>query len=118
MENNLITQSKISDTVLVVNPGKSLDNNNAHELVAIITKAQETGYKYIIIDMTLLEFISSAGVGAILGAIETSREAGGDIILCNVAEVIRHVLEVLDLIDYLTIKDNLQEAGASCEVYK
>ena len=116
MENKPISQRKLDDATLVINPGSILDNNNAHEMVGIITTAQDEGYKYIIIDMTDLEFISSAGVGAILGTIETSREAGGDIILCNAAESIIHVLEVLDLAEYLTIKNNFEDAASLCSV--
>jgi len=111
-----ISREKLNDFTLVVNPGSVLDNNNAYEMVEIITAAQDNDYKYIILDMADLEFISSAGVGAILGTIETSRESGGDIILCNAAESIVHVLEVLDLAEYLTIKNNLEEAANLCSV--
>ncbi|MBN1212022.1 MAG: STAS domain-containing protein [candidate division Zixibacteria bacterium] len=114
MGNKPISQKKLNDFTLVINPGSVLDNNNAHEMVEIITVAQDKGFKNIILDMTDLEFISSAGVGSILGTIETSREAGGDIILCNAAESILHVLEVLDLADYLTVKNNLEEAASLC----
>ena len=111
-----ISRDKLNDFTLLVNPGSVLDNNNAYEMVEIITVAQDNGYKYIILDMADLEFISSAGVGAILGTIETLREAGGDIILCNAAESIIHVLEVLDLAEYLTVKNNLEEAASLCGV--
>ena len=50
-----------------------------------------------------LEFLSSAGVGSMLGTVEVSREMGGDIVLCGPSEKIVHILEVLDLCDYLTI---------------
>ena len=116
MENKPITEKKHNDFTLIINPGSVLDNNNAHEMVDVITAAQDKGYKYIIIDMANLEFISSAGVGAILGTIETSREAGGDIILCNAAKTILHVLQVLDLAEYLTIKNNLKDAAQLCNV--
>jgi len=101
---------------VLLNPGRVLDNNNAHEMVEVITKIQEAGYKYIIVDLGDLEFLSSAGVGSILGTIEISREVGGDIVLCNVRPTILHVLEVLDLADYLTVKADPQEAATVCGV--
>jgi anti-anti-sigma factor len=106
MNNMNIEQKILSPEAIILNPGESLDNNNAHIMVDAIAKAQASGYKYIIIDMARLGFISSAGVGSILGTVEESREKGGDIILCNVSETIRQILTVLDLTDYLTIRIN------------
>jgi anti-sigma B factor antagonist len=102
------------DTV-VFHPGKRLDNTNAHEMVNAITAAQKDGYRFIIVDMSDLEVLSSAGVGSILGTVETSREMQGDIILCNVSSTILHVLQVLDLADFLTVKTTVQDAVATCE---
>jgi len=109
-------QKVLKDDTLLINPGRVLDNNNAHEMVEIITKAQEGGYKFIIVDLAQLEFLSSAGVGSILGTIEISREAGGDIILCNLRPTIFHVLEVLDLVDYLTVREDTKEAASVCGI--
>lgn len=109
MEDSRFSQKAINDNTIVINLGKILDNNNAHEMVDFIMNLQTEGFKYIIIDMNELEFLSSAGVGSILGTIETSRENGGDIIICNIPDNIMHILQVLDLVDYLTIKTDLQE---------
>jgi anti-sigma B factor antagonist len=116
MTEQQITQATLRDDILVVNPGTSLDNTNAHEMVDIISTAQSKGFKYIIVDMADLQFISSAGVGSILGTVETSREAGGDIVMCNASESIMHVFEVLDLTEYLTIKSDKNEAAQLCGV--
>jgi len=116
MSNQGISQRPLKDDTLVICPGKTLDNNNAHEMVDIITTAQSRGFRFIILDLSALEFLSSAGVGSILGTVETSREAGGDIILCNVRESIIHVLTVLDLADYLTIKSDEAESLTVCGV--
>ena len=114
MENWQAEQKVLNDDTLMLNPGRVLDNNNAHEMVQAINKAQDDGYKYIIVDLAQLEFLSSAGVGSILGTIEASREVGGDIILCNLRPTILHVLEVLDLTDYLTVRNNTEEAVSAC----
>ncbi len=103
-------QEILNEETVIIKTGKQLDNNNAHEMVETIVSIQIEGYKFIILDMQQLEFISSAGVGSILGTIEASRELGGDIILCNASNSIIQVLEVLDLADYLTIKSDRAEA--------
>lgn len=116
VENQDISHRVLKDDTIIINPGKVLDNNNAHLMVEAINAAKAKGFKFIIMDMAKLEFLSSAGVGSILGNIETVRETGGDIILCNVPEVILHVLEVLDLADYFTIKPDEQGAATLCGI--
>jgi len=116
MDKSEFMKRVINDETIIIDSGKVLDNNNAHEMVDLISDVQEEGYKVIILNMKKLEFLSSAGVGSILGTIETSREAGGDIVLCNVSDSILHILKVLDLADYLTIKENEQKAISMCGI--
>jgi len=111
MPDTQFSQEILNKETVIIKTGKQLDNNNAHEMVETIVSIQIEGYKFIILDMLQLEFISSAGVGSILGTIEASREIGGDIILCNASNSIMQVLEVLDLADYLTIKSDRAEAA-------
>ena len=116
MSETIISKHVFNDNVILIDPGRILDNNNVHEMVDMITSAQSNSFKYIIIDMQNLEFISSAGVGSILGTVEVSRESGGDIIICNASPTILHIFEVLDLKDYLTFKNNSEEAKQFCSV--
>jgi anti-sigma B factor antagonist len=112
----MFQQRKIDDNTLVINPGRVLDNSNAHEMTRLINETQANGFKYIILDMSTLEFLSSAGVGVVLGTVGASRDAGGDIILCSLSDRILHILKILDLCDYLTIKQSEEEAQISCSV--
>jgi stage II sporulation protein AA (anti-sigma F factor antagonist) len=100
----MISDKKLGTETIVLNPGKILDNTNAHEMTEAICGAQNAGFKNIVIDMKELDFLSSAGVGSILGTVEVSRDMGGDIVLCGPSDKIVHILEVLDLCDYLTMK--------------
>jgi anti-anti-sigma factor len=104
----------LQDDVFLINPGKILDNGNAHEMVRLLTGAQTDGFRYVVLDMATLEFLSSAGVGSLLGSVDQFRELGGDIILCHVPEPIMHILKVLDLADFFTIKQNTGEAATAC----
>ncbi len=116
MSETTIKKYLLKDDIIVINPGLILDNNNVHEMVEMITEAQSNSHKFIIIDMSELEFISSAGVGSILGTVQVSREAGGDIIICNASDTILHIFEVLDLKDYLTFVSNEAEAKQFCSI--
>lgn len=116
MSDNHFESRTLRDDVLLLKLGRKLDNNNAHEMVETITNALDQGFRYLIVDMADLEFLSSAGVGSFLGTVESARATGGDIILCNVSDNINHVLTVLDVADYLTIKSDRREAGQICGV--
>jgi anti-anti-sigma factor len=110
----MISNKKIDDSTITIYPEKTLDNNNAHEMSEAIVQAQGDGFKFIILDFSGLEFISSAGVGSILGSVEIARGAGGDIILCNASDKIRHIFEILDLCEYLTIVETDEAAVGIC----
>ena len=69
MDSQAVTCKSINQSTTVINPGRQLDNSNAHEMLEAISAAQSGGYRFIIIDMSSLEFISSAGVGSILGSV-------------------------------------------------
>ncbi|MBN2226225.1 MAG: STAS domain-containing protein [candidate division Zixibacteria bacterium] len=112
MDKYVITQEPVNDATVILKPEQILDNNNAYKMVEMITAAQAYGYRYIIVDMAQLEFISSAGVGSLLGTVGESRANGGDIVLCNVSENIMNILNVLDLADFFTIRSDKDEAVA------
>jgi stage II sporulation protein AA (anti-sigma F factor antagonist) len=100
----MISAKKLGTDTIILGPGRVLDNTNAHDMTEAICGAQADGFKNIIIDMRQMEFLSSAGVGSILGSVEASRDVGGDIVLMGPSQKIVHILEVLDLCDYLTLK--------------
>lgn len=112
MSKDQLMRKRISDDACVIVAESALDNNNAHEMHGAIGELLSKGFKHLIIDMSRLEFLASAGVGSIIGNVETAREAGGDIVLCNLSATVRHVLDVLDLGDYLTVMGNVDEATA------
>lgn len=116
MNKNKITYSIINDDAAQIVAGHTLDNSNVHEMVDMITALQEKQYKYIIIDMTSLEFISSAGVGSFLGTVESSREIGGDIILFGASDDVKHIFDILDLLDYLVILPDVESANQHCKL--
>lgn len=106
----------LRDDTRLIETGTVLDNSNADRFAMLITDLYAADMKYLIIDMSSLEFLSSAGVGSILGTVELFRERGGEIVLAHVGENIMHVLKVLDLTEYLTICPSTEEAAARCGV--
>lgn len=106
----------LNDDCRLIHAGHVLDNSNADTFSSMIMEMYSANIKFVLVDMSELEFLSSAGIGSILGTVELFRERDGDIILTNVGSKVSHVLEVLDLFDYLTICRSNEEATARCGI--
>jgi anti-sigma B factor antagonist len=115
LDREKLKQNVLTDEVIVIFAGRMLDNNNAHIMADCLSEARKKGHKFAIIDMAELEFLSSAGVGSILGSIEDFRDLGGDIVICNASTTILHIFNVLDLGEYLKIMNTQQEAIGFCK---
>ena len=71
---------------------------NAHTVRHFETALEDLvneGHYNILIKCTNLNYISSAGLGAIMGQIETVRENGGDIMLSNLRENVFTIFDTL-----------------------
>jgi len=106
----------VNDDCRVIEAGHVLDNSNADVFSSIIMELYSADVKHVLVDMSETEFLSSAGIGSILGTVELFRERDGDIMLTNVGEKVLHILGVLDLADYLTICGTNEEATTRCGI--
>src|SRR5207249_9966542 len=71
---------------------------NAHTVRVFegeIQKALAQGRFKIVVNCGGLAYIASAGLGAIMGAIEEIRGNGGDLRLAKLNETVRHIFEIL-----------------------
>ena len=107
----MLTLNRADGTSIVIQVSDILDNTNACEMTEAFKAANAAGYRHVILDMSEVCFISSTGVGCILGALGTFRSRGGDIVLCNLQGRIMHILEVLDLCNYLSIASDVAAAS-------
>lgn len=64
----------------------------------------------LILDFTNLEYISSAGLGVLMGLIEEVRSQSGDMKLVKVPEKIYHVLDLLGFPIVFQVLPDLQDA--------
>jgi len=71
---------------------------DAETTLSLETKLEETfklAPKHFIFDLSDLDYISSAGVGTCLGALEDIQAKGGTLALAALKENVRHVFELL-----------------------
>ena len=67
----------------------------------------------IVVDCTALVYIASAGLGAIMGAIEEIREHGGDLRLSGLNDTVANIFEILGFNHLYRIFASEAEALAS-----
>ena len=64
----------------------------------------------IIIDVSKLEYICSAGMGSILASFNSAKAAGGNIVLINMSGNVRKVFDFVGFGKFMRIADTLEEA--------
>lgn len=81
-------------------------NEKLHELI-------DQGKKNIVVDLSRVKFMNSSGLGMLIGALTTMRNAGGDLRICNASDKIESLLIVTKLITVFKHFRSLDEAVES-----
>lgn len=69
----------------------------------------------LIIDMSRVPFVDSAGLGALIGGIRRARELGGDVaVACNRPTLVR-LLKTTGFDRIVTVADTVEEAAAALD---
>jgi anti-sigma B factor antagonist len=91
-----------------------LDAHTAQEFERFLERTvRDEGKLQIVLDMQRLEYISSAGLGVLMGLIEEVRASDGDIKLAHLPEKIFHVLDLLGFPLVFQIFGAVSEAEAA-----
>ncbi len=81
--------------VSVVEVSGHVDTSTFPELQDHLQKLVDDGKVRIIVELGQLEYISSAGMGVLMGLLQETRNQGGDLKLANMSEKIRHLFDIL-----------------------
>lgn len=72
-----------------------LDAHTFPQLEAALNAEIEAGQHLFVLNMTKLTYISSAGLGVLLGVLKRLQSEKGDLILTNVPDKIKRVVDLL-----------------------
>jgi anti-sigma B factor antagonist len=96
----------------VVSLSGQLDAHTAPEFEKFLEQLVRGGHRHkLILDFASLEYISSAGLGVLMGFIEEVRSDGGDMKFARVPEKIYHVLDLLGFPVVFTITPTIELAA-------
>ena len=98
--------------VEVLRLGGGIDAHTFDQLDAAIHDIFDEGCHSVILDMSEVEYISSAGVGTLVSATHEAGAGGGNLILIQLSDRAMEVLRVLGLLSSLRIVADMKSALA------
>lgn len=99
--------------VAAVQPKGRLDSNTAPELEQALTKLLGEGRLHVVMDLSEIEFLSSAGLRVMVSTMKTLRKGGGDLAVAAPNLRAREVLRLAGLDAVFSIYDTREAAIAS-----
>ncbi len=79
----------------VIYPDGFINAHTVNQFEETLQKLVKDGQYHLVLNGRGLQYISSAGLGALMGVIEEIRENDGDIHLCNLSESVFNVFDIL-----------------------
>ncbi|MBN1487707.1 MAG: STAS domain-containing protein [Anaerolineae bacterium] len=89
-----------------------IDSQSAPELSEALDKIMESGQHKIVLDMSEIEFISSAGLRILINAQKKCKQqlVAGELVLAAVPERVHEALDMAGFLPLFTIEDELTHA--------
>ena len=88
-----ITNTK-QDDICVIAVGGRLDGTGAPEVESHCRARIADGDKRQLLDLSEVEYISSAGLRSLLVVVKQIKAAGGVLVLCGLTPMVREVMEI------------------------
>jgi len=106
-------QQHLEGSALIASPlGKNLDASNVQTFrAAIIPKLEQ--HNRIVIDLSNVEFIDSAGVGTLISCLRIVTEREGQLRLCGLNRAVRVLFELMRMHRLFEVHPDRQSALSS-----
>lgn len=78
-----------------------------------VREALAAGSKNILLNVADVNYVDSAGLGELVGAYTSVKNAGGNLKLLNISKKIKDLLVITKLVTVFEVRDNEKEAIAS-----
>ncbi len=102
---------KMEGNIGVMGIGGSLDAHSTPEfdkrMKSILGKS-----KKIILDMSKVDYIATAGLGVLIASFNEAKNSGGNIIIANMPDKIRHVFDTMGFTKVIGIASSIEQAKA------
>ena len=98
------------NAVVITLKGNVMGGPDGAKLHESLHELKENGKKNVVVDLSKTKIMNSSGLGMLISAMTTMRNAGGDLRLANVADRIQSLLVITKLITVFKHFDSVDEA--------
>lgn len=103
------------NAVVITLKGNVMGGPDGQKLRDTLHELKEQGKRNVVADLGKVKFMNSSGLGMLISALTTMRNAGGDLRLANVADRIQSLLVITRLITVFRHFESVEEAVQSYE---
>jgi anti-sigma B factor antagonist len=100
---------KMDGGIAILGVGGSIDAHSTpqfdKEMKSILTKS-----KKIILDMLKVDYIATAGLGVLIASFNEAKAAGGNIVIANMPDKIKHVFDTMGFSKVISVAPSLDQA--------
>jgi anti-anti-sigma factor len=97
---------------LVIAPEGRVDSVSSGELERLVVSRIDAGEKRLVLDLSGVEYISSAGLRVLLMAAKRLKEPPGGLVLCGMGPSVRTVLELAGFLPLFAVEARREQALA------
>jgi len=113
----IINPREVSKVTILDVEGRIILGDEIHALRDAVRNLISEGKKKIILNLAGVDYIDSSGVGELVGAYTTVRNAGGELKLLKLTQKVQDVLHVTKLYTVFDIKDDEFHAVKSFDYF-
>ena len=106
----MANQYKTHGNVLIVDLEGALNSANAAQIEADILQRLDQGINQLLLDLSALNYISSAGLRVALVAAKRLKHSAGLLVLCGIHSQIREAFEISGFLNILNVADTRAQA--------
>jgi anti-sigma B factor antagonist len=103
------------NSVVITLKGNVMGGPDGAKLHDTLHDLKESGKTNVVCDLSKVKFMNSSGLGMLISAMTTLRNAGGDLRLANVADRIQSLLVITKLITVFKHFESVEDAAKSYE---
>ncbi|MDI6732515.1 MAG: STAS domain-containing protein [Planctomycetota bacterium] len=105
-----VEMQKLPNGVILVKPRGFLDAYTYGDFEQTINSLFNEKMYRLIVDMSAVDYISSAGAGVFIASIGVAQENQGNIVIVRPKPAIKEVFDLLGLSQIFVITDNMEKA--------
>lgn len=88
-----------SNVSIVALEGNLLGEADSQPTLEFIQNQIAEGHKNFVLNLTHLKYVNSTGLSVLLTTLSKSRNAGGDLVLVNIPDQLRQLLQITKLLE-------------------